>query len=203
LSATSSATLRGSPTTRDTSPIRRASAASITRPDNERSHGVAEPDHLGQPHGPAPGAEQSERDARFGERRVGRGDPEVAGQRQLDAAATGRAVHAGDDDGRGVLDGGGGALSRPDERLDGVIVGGEVGDDRTVGTGTEGLARPAEVDDRPRRVDDGIGQRRQPRRRERVATVRTVERDDSVRRRVLDADHIGRSVAGAIAVVLP
>ena len=105
-----------------------------------------------------------------------------------------------DDDRLGVGDGVGRGLSPADERLDGVagvvvcaVVDRrrEVGDDRAVGPGAERLPGAPEMDDRRLGVGDDVGQCLQPRRGDRVASLRTGQRHRPDVTVVVDANHTG------------
>lgn len=106
--------------------------------------GVALADDARETDCPAPRAEQAESDARFTEGRTRSGHPNVAGEREFDAAAAGRPVDSGDDDRVGGFDGVGDALAVFCERL-GVV---EVGDAVEVRAGAERRAIPPEENDR-------------------------------------------------------
>ena len=97
-------TARGRRRARLTSPSSYASAASIGSPVRFSSSACASPDQPRQPLGAAEARDDPEVDLGLAEARRLRGDPEVAGHRQLAAAAEGERVDRGDRDDRRALE---------------------------------------------------------------------------------------------------
>ena len=149
---------------------------------------VARSDDRGQANGPAPGAEQAVFDARFGERRVPGGDPQVTGECEFDAAAPRGPVDARDDHPVAGRDGSCRPLAAFDERLGGLAVG-QRRDGVQVGTGTERRPGAPEIDHGRLGTRDCVGQFVEASGGERVASVGPVERDDADVAVGLDGDH--------------
>lgn len=132
----------------------------------------------------SPRSEQSERDARFRERR-GRGcDADVTRKREFQPAAPGRTVDPRDHDGVAGFDGSPDPLAVASERgrrFGGsrLGVGGEIGDDAEIRTGTERRASTAELDDAGVGVGYGRFERIERGGGERVASLRSIERHGS------------------------
>lgn len=136
----------------------------------------------------APRPEETELDARFGERRVRGRDSQVTGEGHLDATPAGRPVDTGDDDGIRVGDAVGDSLAVAREgrgvfeRLDYV----------EVGAGAERGPSAAQEDHGFARFGDRGFEGIQVARTEGVAAVGSVEGDDAVAIAGLTAEHAGR-----------
>jgi hypothetical protein len=85
------------------------------------------------------------------------------------------------------------AVAGPDERLDSLVV--EVGDGIEIRAGTEGLAGPVEIDDRGVSGLDCVPEGVERVDRERVAAVRSVERDRTESVGCSGPNHTDRTVA--------
>lgn len=119
-------------------------------PGQREFEGVTLADDAREANRSTPRPEETKPNTRFPECRPRGRHSHVAGERELDAAASGRAVDTGDDNRIGRLDSVGDALAQPGERLGvrkvGVAV--ETGNTVEVGTGTERRPAPAEQHDR-------------------------------------------------------
>ena len=175
------------------------------QPHSQRPLGADDPTRAGElegvtlandprePDRPAPGAEQAKGGAGLAVGRVGRADPDVAGERELEPAAASGAVDLGDNDRVAVLDRSGDALAQPGERLGVVSV--ELRNDREIGAGTECGAGATEGDngfvgvgDRaPESLEAAFGQR--------VPSLRPLDRNGPDRSLAVDVDH-GTSLLG-------
>ncbi len=162
----------------------------MTRPESARSSASPIADDFREAGRPAPRTEDAESDARFGERRVGRGDPQVTCEREFDAAAARRAVDSGDDDAFCTLDVVRYPLAVGGERVRRLLV--RPGHHVEVRTGTERRARATEKDDGlfglPNRLGEGV----QSVEGERVSSLRAVDGHDPNFRVVSDANHGNR-----------
>ena len=126
----------------------------VDDPPREREvHRLALADDSGEPRRPAPGPEQAQPDAGLGERRLGRRHPNVAGQRQFDAAAPGRAVDTRHYRAVVARECPGDPLAQRRELA--CRLGVEVANDIEVSAGTERLAGTREIDHRLSRLGDG------------------------------------------------
>jgi hypothetical protein len=144
-------------------------------------------DRLPEPACAAPGAEQTEFDAGLSERRLRRANPDVAGEREFDAPAPGRAVDASDDDAVGVLDGIHRGLAAPSERLARFAV--QTSDGLQVGASAERRSGAVDVDDGLGRFGDGIAELVESVSRECVALGRPLEADLPQAVAVTDVGH--------------
>ena len=113
--------------------MRRASSARTARPLSTRSLALAGPDQAGEALGAATAGDDAEQDLGLAEAGVVAGDAQVAGQRQLAAAAEGGPRDGGDDHAR---DGGDGVERLEEQRADlaALLGAAELGD---VGAGRE------------------------------------------------------------------
>ena len=157
---------RPSGASRFTSPMAKASAALMRRPVRMRSLARPGPMSRGSRWVPPPPGMMPEPHLGEPQLRGGRGDAEVARQRELGAAAEGRAVDGGDEDAVALLDGAQDAAEPAEEGADlGLAHGGAF---LEVGAGAEGLVPGAGEDDDP----DVLGARRRGRRASRARRAR-------------------------------